>query len=146
MDVQTIDTTERRLTDPTPDAIDALYGRPTCTPDERRDSCAFSPPEQEALQAFRTVKAQGLCIVQRGSCKAQHVCVPCDLAETHEDLASILASGCAYYRHASVVPSISGPLLRRPRPLVHPDAYIKPGGPPAKPGAYHQSGTLRADP
>jgi hypothetical protein len=62
MDVQTIDTTQRRLKILTTDEIDALYGRPTFTPDERLYYFALSPPEQEALQEFRTVKAQALFI------------------------------------------------------------------------------------
>lgn len=92
MDVQTIDTTGRRLKILTADEIDALYERPTFTPDERMYYFALSQPEQEALQEFRTVKAQVMFIWQLGYFKAQHVFVPCDLAETHEDLVYILAS------------------------------------------------------
>ena len=51
MDVQTIDTTQRRLKILTADDLDALYGRPTFTPEERRYYFALSPPEQEALQS-----------------------------------------------------------------------------------------------
>ena len=57
MDVQTLDTTGRRLKILTADELDALYGRPTFTPEERMDYFALSQPEQEALQEFRTVKA-----------------------------------------------------------------------------------------
>jgi hypothetical protein len=92
MDVQTLDTTGRRLKILTVDEIDALYGRPTFTPDERMSYFALSQPEQEALQEFRTVKAQVMFIWQLGYFKAQHVFVPCDLAETHEDLTYILAA------------------------------------------------------
>jgi hypothetical protein len=92
MDVQTLDTTQRRLKILTADEIDALYGRPTLTPDERMYYFALSQPEQEALQEFRTVKAQVLFILQLGYFKAKHVFVPCDLAETHEDVAYILAA------------------------------------------------------
>ena len=92
MDVQTSDTTQRRLKILTADEIDALYGRPTFTPDERRYYFALSQPEQEALQEFRTVKAQVMFIWPLGYFKAQHVFVPCELTETHEDLAYILAS------------------------------------------------------
>jgi len=92
MDVQTIDTTQRRLNILTADDIDALYGRPTFTPDERMAYFALSQPEQEALQAFRAVKAQVSLILQLGYFKAKHVFVPCDLTETHEDLTYILAS------------------------------------------------------
>jgi hypothetical protein len=92
MDVQTIDTTQRRLKILTTDEIDALYGRPTFTSDERMYYFALSPPEQEALQESRTVKAQVWFILQLGYFKAQHVFVPCDLAEAHEDLVYSLAS------------------------------------------------------
>jgi Domain of unknown function (DUF4158) len=92
MDAQTIDTMGRRLKILTADEIDALYGRPTFTPDERMDYFALSQPEQEALQEFRTVKAQVLFILQLGYFKARHVFVPCELAATHEDLVYILAS------------------------------------------------------
>ncbi len=57
MDVQTIDTTQRRLNILTADEIDALYGRPTFTPEERMYYFTLSQLEQEALQEFRAVKA-----------------------------------------------------------------------------------------
>jgi TnpA family transposase len=91
MDVQTIDTTQRRLKILTADDLDALYGRPTFTPEERRYYFALSPPEQEALQEFRTIKARVWFILQLGYFKAKHVFVPCELAEIHEDLTYILA-------------------------------------------------------
>src|SRR6266699_5140345 len=92
MDVQTIDTTQRRLNILRADESDALYGRPTFTPEERLDYFTLSQPEQEALQEFRAVKAQVSFILHLGYFKAKHVFVPWDLAETHEDLAYILAS------------------------------------------------------
>jgi Domain of unknown function (DUF4158) len=92
MDVQTIDTTQRRLKILSADEIDALYGRPTFTPEERLYYFALSQPEQETLQAFRAVKAQVSFILQLGYFKAKHVFVPCDLTEPHEDLAYVLAS------------------------------------------------------
>src|SRR6266446_973703 len=92
MAVQTIDTTQRRLKILTADEIDALYGRPTFTPDERMYYFALSQPEQEALQEFRAVKAQVAFIVQLGYFKAKHVFVPWELAEAHEDLTYFLAS------------------------------------------------------
>jgi hypothetical protein len=92
MAVQTIDTTQRRLKILTADELDALYGRPTFTPDERLYYFAFSQPEQEALQEFRAVKAQGAFIVPLGYCKAKHVLVPWELAEAHEALTYVLAS------------------------------------------------------
>jgi TnpA family transposase len=92
MDAQTIDPTQRRLKILTADEIDALYGRPTFTPDERMYYFALSQLEQEALQEFRAVKAQVAFIVQLGYFKAKHVFVPWELTEAHEDLAYVLAS------------------------------------------------------
>jgi len=91
MDVQTQATTQRRLKILEADEIDALYGRPTFTPDERLHYFAFSPPEHEALQECRSVKAQASFILQLGYCKAKPVVFPGDLSETPDDLASILA-------------------------------------------------------
>lgn len=91
MDVQTQDTTQRRLKILEADEIDALYGRPTFTPDERLHYFALSPPEHEALQEFRSVKAQASFILQLGYFKAKPVFFPGDLSETPDDLASILA-------------------------------------------------------
>jgi hypothetical protein len=59
MGVQTLDTPQRRLKILPADELDALYGRPTFTPDERRYDFTLSQPAQAALQEFRTVKAQG---------------------------------------------------------------------------------------
>jgi Domain of unknown function (DUF4158) len=92
MDVQTLDTTGRRRKILTADELDALYGRPTFTPEERLDYFALSQPEQEALKEFRTVKARVAFVLQLGYFKAKQIFVPCDLAETHEDLAYILAA------------------------------------------------------
>jgi len=66
MDVQTLDTTQRRLKILTADDLDALCGQPTFTPEERLYDFALSPPEQEALQEFRAVKAQVSFILQLG--------------------------------------------------------------------------------
>src|SRR5262249_18065787 len=103
---ETIDTTQRRLEILTADDIDALYGRPTFTPEERMYYFALSQPEQEILQEFRAVKAQVSFILQLGYFKAKHVFVPCDLAETHEDLAYILA---AYFPTTSLARIIQQP-------------------------------------
>ena len=76
MDVQTIDTTQRRLKILTADDLDALYGRPTFTPEERRYYFALSPPEQEALQEFRTIKARVWFFCAAGLLKANHLFFP----------------------------------------------------------------------
>ena len=66
MDMQTPDTTQRRLKILETDEIEVLYGRPRFTPEERTDYFTLSPLESEALQAFRAVKAQVTFILQLG--------------------------------------------------------------------------------
>jgi TnpA family transposase len=90
MDMQTRDTTQRRLKILETDEIDTLYGRPRFTSEERTYYFALSQPEAEALQEFRAIKAQVAFILQLGYFKAKHVFVPGDLAEVPEDLAYIL--------------------------------------------------------
>lgn len=92
MDVETLTSPGRRLKILTTDEIDGLYGRPTFTPDERVAYFTLALPEQEALEAFRTVKAQVAFVVQLGYFKAKHVFVAWDLAEPHADLAYVCAT------------------------------------------------------
>jgi TnpA family transposase len=88
--VQTITTPQRRLRILGDDEIDALYGRPRFTPDERVHYFALSPPEKEALQALRAVKSQAYFVLQLGYFKARSLFFTFDLHEVHEDLYSIL--------------------------------------------------------
>jgi len=91
MDVQTTETTPRRLKILGADEIDALYGRPSFTPEERVQYFTLSQPEHEVLQEFRALKAQVVFILQLGYFKAKPVLFSEDLLETSEDLTYILA-------------------------------------------------------
>jgi hypothetical protein len=53
--------------------IEAFYGRPRLTPDERRSYFALSGPEQESLQLFRSVPSQVFFILQLGYFKAKNL-------------------------------------------------------------------------
>jgi hypothetical protein len=52
MPVQAISTTPKRLRILEDEEIDALYGRPRFTPEERQEYFAFSPPEHAAIEQF----------------------------------------------------------------------------------------------
>jgi hypothetical protein len=54
MPVQAIPTASKRLRILGDEEIDALYGRPRFTPDERQEYFAFSPPELTALAQFHS--------------------------------------------------------------------------------------------
>lgn len=91
MNVQAIDTTQRRLRILGEDEIEALYGRPHFTYEERREYFSLSQPEQDFLQELRSVKSQIYCILQLGYFKAKHLFFTFDLSETEEDIDYILA-------------------------------------------------------
>src|SRR5688572_8438538 len=55
---QASETTPRRLKILGADEIEALYGRPAVTPDERVQYVTVSQPESEGLQAFRSVPSK----------------------------------------------------------------------------------------
>jgi hypothetical protein len=82
---------QRRLNILGEDEIDALYGRPRFTPDEREHYFALSPVEREALQEFRSVKSQAYFVLQLGYFKAKALFFTFDLQEVQEDLHYILA-------------------------------------------------------
>jgi Domain of unknown function (DUF4158) len=87
---QARETTPRRLKILGEDEIDALYGRPVFTPDERVQYFTVSQPESEVLQVFRSVKAQAYFLLQLGYFKAKHVFFTFDLVEAQDDLAYLL--------------------------------------------------------
>src|SRR6266850_8310666 len=71
MPVQAIPTTPKRLRILGDEEIDALYGRPRFTPDERQEYFAFSPPELTALEQFRSHPSRLYCMLQLGYFKAR---------------------------------------------------------------------------
>jgi hypothetical protein len=54
MPVQAIPTASKRLRILGDEEIDALYGRPRFTPDERQEYFTFAPPELTALDEFHS--------------------------------------------------------------------------------------------
>jgi hypothetical protein len=67
MPVQAIPTTPKRLRILGEEEIDALYGRPRFTPDERQEYFAFAPQELTALEPFRSHPSRLYCMLQLGT-------------------------------------------------------------------------------
>jgi TnpA family transposase len=107
---QARETTPRRLKILGADEIEALYGRPAFTPDERVQYVTVSQPESEVLQEFRSVKSQAYFLLQLGYFKAKHVFFTFDLFEAQDDLAYLLEQ---YFPGATV--EDQGPLNKRTR-------------------------------
>ena len=86
MPVQAIPTTPKRLRILGDEEIDALYGRPRFTPDERQESFAFSPPELAALEPFRSHPSRLYAMLQLGYFKARQPFFVFSLPEVAEDI------------------------------------------------------------
>src|SRR5262245_58901848 len=107
---QARETTPRRLKSLGADELEALYGRPTFTPDERVQYFTVSQPESEVLQAFGSIKSQAYFLLQLGYFKAKHVFFNFDLVEAQDDLAYLLEQ---YFPRATL--EDRGPLNKRTR-------------------------------
>ena len=107
---QARETTPRRLKILGADEIEALYGRPAFTPDERVQYFTVSQPESEVLQEFRSVKSQTYFLLQLGYFKAKHLFFTFDLFEAQDDLAYLLEQ---YFPMATL--DDRGPLNKRTR-------------------------------
>jgi hypothetical protein len=99
MAVQSIKTLQKRLKILGQDEIEALYGRPSFTPDERQDYFALSALEIELLQTLRSVKSQAYFILQLGYFKAKRRFFIFNLHEVKDDLAHVLAR---HFDHATL--------------------------------------------
>src|SRR5215470_4122502 len=86
MPVQAIPTTPKRLRILGDEEIEALYGRPRFTPDERQEYFAFAPPELAALEQFRSHPSRLYCMVQLGYFKARQQFFIFNLHEVDEDI------------------------------------------------------------
>lgn len=73
------------------DEIDALYGRPRFTPDERQLYFTLTPAEQAACRRFRSLSSRLGFILQLGYFKAKHLFFSFTFAEVADDVAVILA-------------------------------------------------------
>ena len=86
MPVQAISATPKRLRILGDEEIDALYGRPRFTHDERQEYFAFSPSELTALEQFRSHPSRLYCMLQLGYFKARQQFFIFNLPEVDEDI------------------------------------------------------------
>ena len=82
---QTTNTTQKRLRILGDDEIQALYGRPHFTDDERLEYFALSPTEKAMLEQLHSIKSRIYCILQLGYFKSHHMFFVFDLPEVEED-------------------------------------------------------------
>jgi hypothetical protein len=85
MQTQTINTTPKRLRILGDDEVEALYGRPRFTDDERLEYFALSATEKAILEQFHATTSRIYCILQLGYFKARHRFFVFDLQEVMED-------------------------------------------------------------
>src|SRR3974377_2032897 len=79
-------TAQRRLRILGDDEIDALYGRPRFTPEEREEYFTLSSAEAAALEQFHSVKSRIHAILQLGYFKARQMFFALDRNEIAEDV------------------------------------------------------------
>jgi Domain of unknown function (DUF4158) len=82
----TMKTTEKRLCILGEDEIEALYGRPRFTHDERIQYFSLSPTEKAALEELHSLKSRLCFILQLGYFKARHLFFTFSLREVEEDV------------------------------------------------------------
>jgi len=82
---QTTNTTQKRLRILGDDEIQALYGRPHFTDDERLEYFALSPTEKAALEQLHSIKSRIYFIIQLGYFKSHHMFFVFALADVEED-------------------------------------------------------------
>jgi hypothetical protein len=78
-------TTQKRLRILRDDEIDALYGRPRFTPEEREEYFSLSSAESAALEQFHSIKSRIYAILQLGYFKARQMFFVLDPDEIAED-------------------------------------------------------------
>jgi Domain of unknown function (DUF4158) len=83
-------TASKRLRILEPGEIDALYARPTFTPDERSLSFSLTAPERAALSVFRSLPSQLAFILQLGYFKAKRLFFPIVFTDVADDVAAVL--------------------------------------------------------
>ncbi len=81
------------------DEIEALYGRPRFTPEERAQYFTLSQIENDLLLELRSVRSQTYFILQLGYFKAQHLFFIFNFHEVEEDANYILQK---YFPHAKM--------------------------------------------
>jgi len=90
MPMQTANTTQKRLRILGDDEIEAIYGRPPLTHDERDQYFSLSQPERDLFQELRSIKSQVYFVLQLGYFKSKHQFFIFDLSEVEEDVQYIL--------------------------------------------------------
>src|SRR6266550_531447 len=93
----------KRLTILTPKELQALYGLPQFTDEERNGYFTLDPREKQALQAYRTFTAKTYFILQLGYFKAKKQFFIFDLQTVADDVAYTL------HRHFPQVAVLSDP-------------------------------------
>src|SRR5512135_1066804 len=78
-------TTQKRLRILRDEEIDALYGRPRFTPEEREEYFALSLAETAALEQFHSIKSRIYATLQLGYFKARQMFFALDPNEIAED-------------------------------------------------------------
>jgi TnpA family transposase len=96
MPVQTPTTSPRRLRILGEEEIDALYGFPHFTHEERLEYFSLAPPEKAAFERFRSIKSRLSFILQLGYFKSHHLFFVFTLADVAEDARYIQAQ---YFPH-----------------------------------------------
>lgn len=81
----TASTFDSRLRILAPDEIEALYGRPTFSAEERRLYFTLSPVEKVALESLHSIKSRFYFILQLGYFKARHQFFVFSTREVEED-------------------------------------------------------------
>ena len=86
---QAPNTTQKRLRILGDDEIEALYGKPHFTDDERLEYFALSSTEKATLEQLHSIKSRLYFILQLGYFKSHHMFFVCDLPEVEEDARAI---------------------------------------------------------
>jgi len=85
MQDQATNTTQKRLRILGDDEIEALYGRPHFTDDERLEYFALAPTEKATLEQLHSIKSRIYFILQLGYFKSHRLFFVFDLPEVEED-------------------------------------------------------------
>ena len=85
MQVQTVNTTQRRLRILGDHEIKAIYGIPHFTHEERLEYFSLSPTEKAVLEQLHSIKSRIYYILQLGYFKARHMFFVFNLQEVEED-------------------------------------------------------------
>jgi Domain of unknown function (DUF4158) len=85
MPAQTTNTTPKRLRILGDDEIEALYGRPRFTDDERREYFSLSATAKALLEQLHSITSRIYCLLQLGYFKARYRFFVFDLHEVMED-------------------------------------------------------------